>query len=94
MWYVLLVILASIGAAVVAFVVGLFVEEVWRAGRQSLRVAAVAIRVHLADRRRVSCREWWRAFKRELFSSYSSLIIGFIEIPRDPSKPLRARLPG
>lgn len=90
----LLLPFACIGAGVVAFVSWLFVAEVYRALRQSRRVAAVVIRRSSMVRRRITCREWAYSFRREFFSSYSSLIVGFIEIPRDPSKPLRARFPG
>lgn len=90
----LLLPFACIGAGMVAFVVFLFVAEIIRALRQSKRVAAIAIRRSSGVRRRITCREWAYSFRREFFSSYSSLIIGFIEIPRDPRKRLRARLPG
>lgn len=85
---------ACIGAGMVAFILFLFAAEVIRALRQSKRVAAIAIRRSNMKRRRITCREWVWAFRREFFSSYDSLIIGFIEIPRNPSKPLRARIPG
>lgn len=85
---------AAIGVGVVTFVLCLLVGELNRAIRQSHRVATVAVRAGGGPRRKIRYKEWRRAFKREFGSSYSSLIIRFVEIPHDPSKPLRARLPG
>jgi len=82
---------AAIGAAIVAFFLACIVSETVRAVRQSRRVAAVAVR-HATGRRRITAREWWYGFKREWFSGYSSLVIGFVEIPRNPDEPLRGRL--
>ena len=67
--------------------------ELCRAARQAARVAAISIRVRLRERRRPTIREWWYCFCREITDGYDSLIIGFIEVPRDPMKPIRARLP-
>lgn len=84
-------LLMCVGSVVVATCVSLVLREAIRAVRQGLRVAAVATRIY--SRRRPSLKEDWFAIKREFCRSYSSLIIGFVEIPHDPSKPLRARLP-
>lgn len=83
----------AIGVGIVTFLICLLIGELNRAIRQSHRVATVAVRAGGGPRRKITYREWRRAFKREFGSSYSSLIIRFVEIPHDPSKPLRARLP-
>jgi len=84
---------AMIGVGVVVFVSCLLIGEVIRALRQSKRIAAIAIRHASGERRRITCREWLFSFRRELFSSYTSLRVGFIDVPRNPSCPFRARLP-
>jgi hypothetical protein len=81
-----------IGFTVVGFVVGSVLQEIFRAIRQSHRVVSVSIRAGGGERRSPTWREWWRAFRYDFCSSYSSLVIRFIEIPRDPSKPMRSRL--
>jgi hypothetical protein len=83
-----------IGAVVVWLVVLRVIQEVIRSLRQSHRVATIYVRTHVCERRPPTLREWAFSFRQELFSSYDSLIIAFIEIPHDPSKPLRARLHG
>lgn len=83
---------ASLGVGLVTMVVCLLLEEVFRALRQSHRIAVVCIRTRLFQRRNPTLREWWRCFCREVFSEYTSLEISFIEIPHDPSKPMRSAL--
>lgn len=82
-----------VGLAIAGFLVGLVIEEFFRAIRKGHRVASVSIRAGGGERRKPTWREWWIAFRYDFFSSYSSLVIRLIEIPRNPSEPMRARLP-
>jgi len=79
------------GLVVLVFFAG-FVKELYRAIRNSHRVATVAVRTS-QRRRRPNWREWWFAFKNDIFSTYTELRIGWIGIPHDHSAPLRNRLP-
>jgi hypothetical protein len=83
-----------IGLGISCYVLWVILSEFVRAARQSLRVCVVHVRAGGGERRRVTSREWWFAFRRELFRSYSSLVIRCIEIPHDPNKPMRPRLNG
>jgi hypothetical protein len=78
-----------IGVFVVSFFVFYLLSETVRAIRQSHRVATVHIRVSTAERRRPTVREWWYCFIREFDRKYDYLTIGFINIPHNPSKPMR-----
>lgn len=84
---------ATIGFGVVAAIVMQFLAEIVRAARQSKRVAAISIR-RTTGARKITARQWAYAFRRELFSGYDSLIVGSVEIPHDPSKPIRDRFFG
>lgn len=84
-------VLTVIGGLVVLMVSTSFIVEVVRAARNSHRVATVAVRTK--QRRKPSLKEWWFAFKKDLYSGYSELQIGWIGIPHNPSVPLRNRLP-
>ncbi|PWE57147.1 hypothetical protein DEM27_05765 [Metarhizobium album] len=90
-WF--LVPFAMIGAGVVTLIIIVVSAELIRAARQSKRVAAVAVRYNCQGRRRITAKEWCFAFRRELTSGYSSLRIGYVDIPRNPDQPMRARLP-
>ena len=84
--------LAFVGGLVVGKVIYEIVRELVRAARQAVRIAHVVARAKGRDNR-PGFRLWWRAFRRDLFSSYSTMTIRFVELPRNPSKPMRARLP-
>ena len=93
-WIIPFSVCAAIGAGGIALVAWSFLSEIVRAVRQSHRVATVHVRVSLAERRRPTWREWWFSFRRELFRSYSYLTIGFINIPHNPSEPMRGAYHG
>lgn len=83
---------AAIGVGVVVFLLCLLLQEIDRSIRQGARVAAVCARKYRGQRK-ATPKQILYAIKREFGSSYSSLVVGFVEIPRNPSKPMRARLP-
>lgn len=85
---------AVIGVIVFVLAAVSFAREVIRSARQAARVAAVGVRVGAGERRKPSLKEYGFAFRSEFCSSYDSLIIGHVEIPHDPSKPLRDRFYG
>lgn len=81
--------LTAIGAGVVVFLTIIALAETIRAIRQSHRVATVSARV-FERRRKPTWREWYYAFRRELFNGYTVLRIGWIEIPHNPNERLRS----
>lgn len=89
---ILVSVLTFIGGLVILVFFAGFGKELYRAIRNSHRVATVAVRTS-QQRRRPNWREWWFAFKNDIFSGYTELQIGWVGIPRDPSAPLRNRLP-
>ena len=80
---------AAIGVGVVTFLACLLLGETVRAIRQSHRVSTVAARA-FKRRRKPTWGEWYYAFRREFFSGYAVLRIGWIEIPHNPNERLRS----
>lgn len=94
-WIIPLSVCASVGALVIGFIGWVILSEIVRAIRQSHRVATVSVRICMHERRRPTWREWWFAFRREFFRAhYSYLTIGFINIPFNPSEPMRGAYHG
>jgi hypothetical protein len=84
--------LAFVGGLVVGKVIWDVMRELIRAARQAMRIAHVVARAN-GRREKPSFGLWWSAFRHDFTSSYDSLVIRYVEMPRNPSRPMRARLP-
>lgn len=71
------------GAIVWGFILFVIAAEIRRSMRQASRLYQVCTRKKIYKK---SVRTWFRIWRNELTSSYTSLTIGDIRIPRDPNK--------
>lgn len=80
-------------AALAAYVIWTMVAELVRAIRQTCRIARVINGKRWPTLALKKPRRFLYLIWAEYFSSYTSLLIGTHELPRDPSKPIKRRYP-
>lgn len=77
--------LAGIGTAVAGVMLAFALQEVWRAWRQSGRLAAVYLRLGFHP---MTFRIRLRIFRLEIGQAYDAVTIGPYRLPYDPSRPI------
>lgn len=76
-------ILAAIGFTLVVDNLWFVVKELYRAAKQSHRIATIISREY--GTRHTTYKQWWYCFKDEVFSYYTNKYVGNYRVDYDPN---------